>query len=178
MRIPTPRPRIAARLYCRILLTVVGYTIRSLWVIDPEIRPDIERFPIGATCILTINPHGPSLHLRRIADAGLIVVRGSSTTEESTAPTLKLIIKDIVSALTIFTFKESTSVAAAHGRIIIEGSIPLGCAFVRILERAEIYLLPKVIARRAMIRYERPRSLLRRRLRLCVPFPAIPRSRA
>lgn len=163
-----------ARLYCGILLAIVGRAIQGLWAVDPEIREEIALFPAGTICTLTIRPNGPSMHLRRADQAGFALLKRSPKAEipygpEITpGPELKLIIKDLTSALMILTFRESTSVAAAHDRIIIEGSIPLGCSFVRILERTETYLLPAFIARRAMIRYERPERITARRLRLCL----------
>lgn len=169
MRIPRPRPRRIARLYCSILLVIVGRAIQGLWAVDPEIREEIALFPADTICTLTIRPNGPSMHLRRVDQAGFTLIRRSPPqTGLTPGPELKLIIKDLTSALMILTFRESTSVAAAHDRIIIEGSIPLGCSFVRILERTETYLLPAFIARRAMIRYARPDRITTRRLRLCL----------
>ena len=53
----------------------------------------------------------------------------------------------------LFTFQESTAIAVARDRLIVDGEVPYACAVVRILDSVEVYLLPKIIARLAVKRY-------------------------
>jgi len=66
---------------------------------------------------------------------------------------LKMNIKNIEAAWLLFTFQESTALATARNRLIVDGEVPHACAVVRILDIVEVYLLPKFIARLAVKRY-------------------------
>jgi hypothetical protein len=66
---------------------------------------------------------------------------------------LQMKIKNIEAAMLIFTFKESTTLATARDRLIVDGEVAHACAIVRILDIVEVYLLPKIIAKLAVKRY-------------------------
>jgi len=66
---------------------------------------------------------------------------------------LDMKIKNIEAAILMFTFQESTTVATARDRMIVDGEVPYACAIVRMLDIGEVYLLPKFIARLAVKRY-------------------------
>ena len=66
---------------------------------------------------------------------------------------LKLTIKNIEAAILLFTFQESTVMAVARDRLIVDGEVPAACAVVRILDMVEVFLLPKLIASLAVRRY-------------------------
>jgi hypothetical protein len=84
--------------------------------------------------------------------------------------TLNMKIKNIEAAILLFTFQESTAVATARDRLIVDGEVPHACAVVRILDIVEVYLLPKFIAKLAVKRYpaEAPHVNLFRRILLYV----------
>ena len=66
---------------------------------------------------------------------------------------LKLSIKNMEAAILLFTFQESTVMAVARNRLIVDGDIPAACAVVRILDMVEVFLLPKWLASLAVRRY-------------------------
>lgn len=62
-------------------------------------------------------------------------------------------IKNIEAALLLFTFQESTTLATARNRLVVDGDVAHACAVMRILDIVEVYLLPKIIAKLAVKRY-------------------------
>ena len=50
----------------------------------------------------------------------------------------------------VFTFMESTSVAFARNRFMVDGDLVDALAIVRVLDLVEVYLLPKLIAKLAV----------------------------
>jgi hypothetical protein len=66
---------------------------------------------------------------------------------------LQMKIKNLEAAILMFTFQESTAVANARVRMIVDGEVPPACAIVRVLDIVEVYLLAKIIAKLAVKRY-------------------------
>ena len=66
---------------------------------------------------------------------------------------LRIRIKHLEAAILLFTFQESTSLAAARDRMLVEGDVSRACGVVRILDMVEVLLLPKMLARLAVKRY-------------------------
>ena len=66
---------------------------------------------------------------------------------------LKMKVKNLEGAILMFTFQESTALATARNRLIVDGEVPAACAIVRVLDIVEVYLLPKLIAKLAVKRY-------------------------
>jgi hypothetical protein len=65
---------------------------------------------------------------------------------------LDLQIKNTAAAILLFTFQESTAVSFARQRILVDGDLGPAMTVVRILDRVEILLLPRRIARLAVKR--------------------------
>jgi aldehyde:ferredoxin oxidoreductase len=82
---------------------------------------------------------------------GVVRYRGWDT--EGKKIDLDMKIKNIEAAMLIFTFRESTALATARDRLVVDGEVAHACAIVRILDAVEVYLLPKIIARLAVKRY-------------------------
>ena len=66
---------------------------------------------------------------------------------------LNLLIKHLEGAILLFTFQESTAIAVARDRLVVEGDVPQACTVVRILDMVEVLLLPKIVAGLAVKRY-------------------------
>jgi hypothetical protein len=83
---------------------------------------------------------------------GRLAYRGRRLTGEVR---LKLAFKHLEAGFMTFSFQESTPVATARDRLVVDGEVAHACATVRILDRVQVYLLPKPIARLAVKRYPR-----------------------
>jgi hypothetical protein len=68
---------------------------------------------------------------------------------------LILAFKHMEAGILTFTFRENTPVATARDRLVVDGEVAYACSVVRILDIVQIYLLPKMIAQRAVKRYPR-----------------------
>ena len=79
---------------------------------------------------------------------------------------LRIQIKHLEAAFLLFTFQESTCIAQCRDRMIVTGDLRTACAFVRILNIVETYLLPKFIAKLAVKRYQAPEFKYINRVRI------------
>ena len=68
---------------------------------------------------------------------------------------LTLAFKHLEAGVLTFTFRENTPVATARDRLVVDGEVAHACAVVRVLDIVQVYLLPKPIAKLAVIRYPR-----------------------
>jgi hypothetical protein len=82
---------------------------------------------------------------------------------------LQIKIKHLEGAILLFTFQESTAVAVARDRLVVEGDVPRACTVVRILDMVEVLLLPKIVAELAVKRYP-SWSPLRKHLGRCMVY--------
>ena len=106
--------------------------------------------PDGFTFALSVMPNGPQMIVGK-DQRGLVRYRGWDP--EGKKIDLDMKIKNIEAAMLIFSFQESTAIATARDRLIVDGEVEHACAIVRILDIVEVYLLPKIIARLAVKRY-------------------------
>lgn len=68
---------------------------------------------------------------------------------------MKVSLKSIDAAWYLFSFQESTCQSEANGRLIVKGELPHTCTFIRLMDKVEILLLPRFIAKRAVKQWER-----------------------
>jgi len=64
-------------------------------------------------------------------------------------------LKSVQAAWLLFSFQESTCRSEASGRLTARGDLSLVCTFIRLMDKVEILLLPKFIARRAVKKWEK-----------------------
>ena len=153
--------------YVAIMLWFVGRAIQAAAAMDKTVRKEFEELPDRFTFSLSVMPAGPHMIVGK-SKRGIVHYLGWDP--EGKDITLRMKIKNIEAAMLLFTFQESTVVATARDRLIVDGEVPHACAVVRILDIVEVYLLPKFIAKLAVKRYpaESPGKRLSRRLLLYV----------
>jgi hypothetical protein len=138
------------RVYIAVMLWFVGRAIQAAASVDKVVREEFEQLPEGFAFALGVEPHGPFMIVGK-NQKGRVKYLGWKPEDKHID--LKLKIKNIEAAMLLFTFQESTTVASARNRLIVDGEVPHACAAVRILDIVEVYLLPKLIARLAVKRY-------------------------
>lgn len=138
------------RAYVAVMLWFVGRAIQATARVDKAVREEFEQLPEGFTLALGVEPHGPYMVVGK-NQKGRVKYLGWKPGDKHID--LKLKIKNIEAAVLLFTFQESTTVASARDRLVVDGEVPHACAAIRILDIVEIYLLPKLIARLAVKRY-------------------------
>ncbi|HOO89736.1 MAG TPA: hypothetical protein PLA74_02830 [Syntrophales bacterium] len=138
------------RAYVAVMLWFVGRAIQAAARVDKEVKREFERLPDGFTFCLGVQPHGPYMIVGK-NEKGRVKYMGWNPDGRHIDLAMK--IKNIEAAILMFTFQESTAVASARERMIVDGELPYVCAIVRVLDIGEVYLLPKLIARLAVKRY-------------------------
>lgn len=153
--------------YVAIMLWFVGRAIQAAAAMDEAVKREFEELPEGFTFSLGVMPNGPYMIVGK-SKRGIVHYMGWDPAGKNI--TLSMKIKNIEAAVLLFTFQESTAVATARDRLIVDGEVPHACAVVRILDIVEVYLLPKFIAKLAVKRYpvEAPYINLFRRVLLYV----------
>jgi hypothetical protein len=135
----TPGGKPLKRIYVAIMLWFVGRAIQAAAVVDDDVKKEFENLPDGPTMIVGKNRRGKVKYLGWNPKGRLI--------------DLQMKIKSLEAAILMFTFQESTAVANARVRMIVDGEVPPACAIVRVLDIVEVYLLAKIIAKLAVKRY-------------------------
>ncbi|HOF05007.1 MAG TPA: hypothetical protein PK175_01850 [Syntrophales bacterium] len=162
-----PRGKPLKRAYVAVMLWFVGRAIQAAARVDDAVREEFAALPAGFTFSLGVLPRGPAMIVGKDED-GRVRYRGWQTAGKRID--LQMKIKNLEGAILMFTFQESTAAATARNRLIVDGEVPAACAVVRVLDRVEVYLLPKIIAKLAVKRYpDRPgEDKLRNRIRIYV----------
>ena len=136
--------------YVAIMMWFMGRAIQAAAAIDRAVKKEFVDMPDGFTFALCVMPNGPHMIVGK-DQRGLVRYRGWDPAGKTI--NLQMKIKNIEAAMLIFTFQESTALATARERLIVDGEVAHACAIVRILDIVEVYLLPKIIAKLAVKRY-------------------------
>ena len=136
--------------YAFVMLLLVGRAIEAAATVDETVRQIFAGLPDRFTFCLGVEPNGPYMIVGKDKDG---TVRYQGWRPFGKKIDLGLKIKNIESAIKVFTFQESTALAFNYDRFVAEGSLPQALAIIRVLDFIEVYLLPKVIAKLAVKRY-------------------------
>ena len=145
-----PGGRPFVKIYLWIMLWFLGRTIQAAAKVDADVKQEFEALPDGFTMILTAAPNGPSMVIGK-DENGKVKYKGRRC--DGLDFNVKITIKSIEAFFLILTFRESTCMANARNRLYAEGRLPEACASVRVIDIAQVYLLPKPIAKLAVKRY-------------------------
>lgn len=157
-----------SRFYLSILLYVVRKALQGMYKYDAYSKEQLEQLGSDFSLGLTASDAGPSFILQITEDKNKKSFKYLGTFKKLPGfkPDLKVQLKSIGSAMQIFTFAESVAQGEANSRFIADGPLEAACTFVRILERTEIILLPRFIAKRAVKRYASFKNLTKLRAQL------------
>jgi hypothetical protein len=138
------------RAYISVMMWFVGRAMQAASRVDRAVKKEFEELPDMFTFCLGVKPNGPNMIVGKNKKGRVKYLGGNPAGKDID---LKISIKNIEAAMLLFTFQESTAVASARNRLIVDGEVPHACAAVRVLDIVEVYLLPKFIARLAVKRY-------------------------
>lgn len=136
--------------YIAIMLWFVGRAIQAAAAVDKSVKKEFDSLPERFIFSMGVMPHGPYMIVGK-DKKGVVTFMGWNP--EGKKIDLQLKIKNLEAAMLLFTFQESTCIATARNRLIVDGEVPHACSVVRILDIVEVYLLPKFIAKLAVKRY-------------------------
>jgi len=136
--------------YIAIMLWFVGRAIQAAARVDKEVKKEFEKLPEGFIFSLGVEPGGPCMIVGKNKKGRVKYMGGNPGSKHID---LEMKIKNLEAAILMFTFQESTTIATARDRMIVNGEVPHTCAIVRVLDIVEVYLLPRLIAKLAVKRY-------------------------
>jgi hypothetical protein len=145
-----PKRKLLKRLYITVMLFFVGRAIQAASKVDRTVRREFEALPEGFTFSLGVLPFGPYMVVGRDEKGRAKYLGGKP---EGKKLHLSMGVKSVEDAFVVFTFQESTGLAFAHGRFVVDGDLNISLGIVRILDLVEVYLLPKLVANLAVKRY-------------------------
>lgn len=137
------------RIYVAAMMRIVGWVLRAMSRVDPVVRREAAGFADGAVLAMTTMPDGPGLVLQK-SPAGHLRYLGSRLPEGTQ---LVIRFKHLDFAFRVFGFIESTPVAFARARMVVDGDLAAGIRLVRCIYRLEALLMPRFIAARGVKRY-------------------------
>lgn len=157
-----------SRLYLFVLFFVLRRGLQGAYAHDDFSKTELESLGEHFSLGITVADAGPSfiLQLTNRKKKPCFDYIGTFKKNPDFKPDLKIQLKSIGSAMQIFCFKESISEAEANSRFIADGSLEAACTFIRVLERTEMILLPRFIAKHAVKRYQSFKKLNSLRVKL------------
>ena len=143
-----PDGRIFKTIYCSIVLAVLGWFIPNIACRKSSVREEIATFPENFSFRFGIWGSKTSVAFKRVKNR-LVKIHSNKTPVEMTVN-----LKSMEAAWLLLTFQESTCRSEANGRLTVHGELPHTCTFIRLMDKVEILLLPKFIARLAVKKWE------------------------
>jgi len=137
-------------MYVVIMLWVVGRAIQVAARVDKDVKKEFEDLPEDFIFYLGVGPAGPYMVVGK-NEKGKVKFMGMNPSGKNIS--LRLTIKTMEAAIQVFTFQESTCVAFARERFVADGELPQALGIVRVLNRIETLLLPKIVTKLAVKRY-------------------------
>ncbi|MEX0603108.1 MAG: hypothetical protein WD623_09940 [Marinobacter sp.] len=139
----------ARRLYVEIMFQVMGRALQAVSEVDQDVQSEVRVLPEGFLFEMMVMPDGSGLIVEHIGD-GRLHYHGD------TAPRpvdLSIQFKHVAHAFLVLSFQEKTSVAFANDRMLVNGDISFAVRMTRVLNRLEVFILPRLIASRAVKEY-------------------------
>lgn len=144
-----PSVSTAKRLYVETMMNVIGRALQAISQVDVAIKKEVNVLPDGFSFQMKVMPNGPSFTVRKKPN-GELEFLGSNPEQ---TPDLSIAFKHLTHAFMVLSFQESTSIAFAHDRMLVDGDIGYALRVTRILNRLESFILPKLLAERAVKEY-------------------------
>lgn len=138
-------------IYCSLVLTVLGWFIPHIACGKSSVREVVSNFPLNFSFRLGVWPDGPSVAFSRKDD------RLKKITDKNQTVAMTVYLKSIEAAWLLFSFQESTCQSEANNRLAVIGDLPDTCTFIRLMDKVEILLLPRFIAKKAVKKWEKVR---------------------
>ncbi|HEX2978833.1 MAG TPA: hypothetical protein VHO48_01095 [Anaerolineaceae bacterium] len=142
-----PRRKPFKRAVNQIVMFVLGRALQSLSHSDPLIQWNVRSWPENFTLTMLVRPDGGSMSVSRTAN-GQLRYRGSRLPADQAD--VLIYIKNVDVAFALFTGQLGADVAYAQHAMCARGDLSYTVSVVRVLDVAETYLFPAVLARRLM----------------------------
>lgn len=143
------------RPYVKALFDIVSRALVSASQIDAKIQQEIAQFPVGFRFAMTVFSSDLAFYLQ-------VNQQHQFTLIEPQAVDLNIQFKHLNHAFLVLSFQESTAVAFARDRMIVDGDLAHAVRLVRCLNQLEAVILPKVVASLAVKQYPKNLPLIKK----------------
>lgn len=139
----------ARRLYVEVMFQVMGQALQAISEVDREVQSEARGLPNGFIFEMMVMPDGPSLVVEHVGAGAFRYHSGEPPRDVN----VSIQFKHIAHAFLVLSFQEKTSTAFANDRMLVNGDVGHAVRMTRILNRLEAFILPKLIASRAIKEY-------------------------
>ena len=139
----------ARRLYVELMFQVMGRALQAVSEVDSKVQAEAKALPKGFLFEMMVMPDGSKLIVEHIGE-GRFHYHGDSA---SRPVDVSIRFKHLAHAFLVLSFQEKTSVAFANDRMLVDGDVSYAVRMTRVLNRLESFILPKIIAKRAVKEY-------------------------
>ncbi|MBK1874426.1 MULTISPECIES: hypothetical protein [Marinobacter] len=139
----------AKRLYVELMFQVMGRALQAVSEVDSEVQGEARVLPEGFLFEMMVMPEGSRLIVEHIGN-GRFHYHGDSAPRPVD---VSIKFKHLTHAFLVLSFQEKTSVAFANDRMLVDGDVSYAVRMTRVLNRLEAFILPKIIAERAVKEY-------------------------
>ncbi|TNE83157.1 MAG: hypothetical protein EP339_00555 [Gammaproteobacteria bacterium] len=139
----------ARRLYVELMFQVMGRALQAVSEVDSEVKEEAQVLPEGFLFEMMVMPNGPSMIVEHTG-LGRFRYHGDNAPRPVD---LSIQFKHIAHAFLVLSFQEKTSVAFANDRMLVDGDVSYAVRMTRVLNRLESFILPKLVAERAVKEY-------------------------
>jgi len=139
----------ARRLYVSMMFQVMGRALQAVSEVDAPTREEARILPEGFLFEMMVMPDGPGLVVEHTG-GGRFRYHSAGAPR---SPDLSIKFKHIAHAFLVLSFQEKTAVAFANDRMLVDGDISYAIRMTRVLNRLEAFILPKMVAERAVKEY-------------------------
>ncbi|MBQ0831058.1 hypothetical protein [Marinobacter sp.] len=139
----------AKRLYVELMFQVMGRALQAVSEVDSEVQGEAQVLPLGFLFEMMVMPDGAKLIVEHIGE-GRFHYHGNSAPRPVD---VSIQFKHLTHAFLVLSFQEKTSVAFAHDRMLVDGDVSYAVRMTRVLNRLESFILPKIVAKRAVKEY-------------------------
>ncbi len=139
----------ARRAYVELMFQVMGRALQAISEVDDIAREETKLLPVGFLFEMKVMPAGPNLIVEHTGN-GRLHFHG----DQAPRPVdLSIRFKHMAHAFLVMSFQEKTAVAFANDRMLVDGDVSLAIKMTRVLNRLETFILPKLVAERAVKEY-------------------------
>ena len=124
----------------------MGRALQSASRFDPVIKEELKEWPDNLSIMYKVQPFGPDMMICK--ENGQLRRRPSSEKEAS----IIIYLKNIEYSFLLMTTQKGTVQAFLESAAYLKGDVPIAMSLIRILDRVQYYLFPRIIAKRVIKR--------------------------
>lgn len=146
----TPAKKLFSNIYLNILMFFFGRAFQAAYIADKTVKSEIDCLPDNFSFILKVHQSGPQMIVKKTKKGKL---KYSIKKVNISEINLIMILNNIERALNVLTFQNSSTLEYIQGGVSVKGDLRQSLAIIRCIVRVQYFLLPKIIAKNVLNRY-------------------------